>query len=359
MPYSSLFSEEKLKSVCSNIPEIGQIELTRLKFRERRRKFVFHAVIIVTASFLISWLFNHRTVFVIAIFYDIIICSVLWVKKVRIVYIELLAAFQEKLVKRYAEALLQDAQYYPKKYHSLLSYYESLLYMIDIDRDSGENYVAGKFDKTDLSFSYMHTEYNHTKNGIRTSWHTIFRGIFMKADCNKNFSGKTLVLPKSAEKYFGKFGKRQQRNAAGEMVYYINKQFKRNFVVYSTDPVEAKYLITLKIQEEMLKIQNMENKQFKKNFVVYSTDPIEARYLITPKIQEEILKIQNFLQTGFRLSFVNSHVFFAVGSKKIFVMNTSLSFKDTATHLHYMKGILKMLNLVHLLDLNVRIWTKK
>ncbi|MDR0558936.1 MAG: DUF3137 domain-containing protein [Prevotellaceae bacterium] len=328
MPDSSIFSEEKLKSVCSNIPDIGQIEQTRLKFRERRKKFVFHAVIIVTASFLISWLFNQGTVFAIAIFADIVICSILWFTTVQTVYNELLAAFQEKLVKRYAEALLQDARYYPKKYHSLQSYYESLLYMIDVDRDSGENYVAGKFDKTDLSFSYMHTEYKtvtHTKNGTRTSWHTIFRGIFMQADCNKNFSGKTLVLPDAAEKYFGRFGKWLQRNAgnaAGEMVY-------------------------------------MENKQFEKNFVVYSTDPVEARYLITPKIQEEILKIQNFLKTDFRLSFVNNHVFFAVGSNKIFVMNTSLSFKDTSTHLHYMKDILKMLNLVHLLDLNVRIWTKK
>jgi hypothetical protein len=49
--------------------------------------------------------------------------------------------------------ILPDAQYEPEKYHSLQVYHESLLFMIDVDRYNGANYVKGKFVKNKLELS--------------------------------------------------------------------------------------------------------------------------------------------------------------------------------------------------------------
>ena len=102
-----------------------------------------------------------------------------------------------------------------------------------------------------------------------------------------------------------------------------------------------------------------ENRKFEKEFVVYSTDPVEARYLITPKIQEEILSMKNILKTDFRLSFVSGHIFIAIARDRIFRLRPSLSFTDPATPRYYLRDILELLTLIHLLDLNIRIWTKR
>ncbi|MDR2466269.1 MAG: DUF3137 domain-containing protein [Prevotellaceae bacterium] len=235
--------------------------------------------------------------------------------------------FREKIVRNFVESLLQNGYYNPLKFHSLNEYYESLLYPAHVDRFKGANYASGKYEKTQLSFSFLHTEYEkveHTKNGTRKRRHTIFKGVFLCADCNKNFSAATVVLPDFAEKYFGGFGKWLQRtagNAAGQMVY-------------------------------------MENPDFEKAFAVYSADPVEARYLITPKMQEDILRIKKFLGKDVRFSFVNSKVFVAISRDDLFKVNPSLSFAKPETLDFYMKDMFDLLSVVKMLDLNVRIWGK-
>jgi hypothetical protein len=322
----NILSEEKINSIFGNIPDIEAMENLRLEFRKRKKIFVLTsiaAVILPVAAYIVFPMSGKVAVIVAAII-------LLGLSIFHLIYIspplgKLKSRFNENIIAHYVRSILSDAQYEPEKYHPLQTYNDSLLFMIDVDRHSGSNYVRGMFDKTDISFSYMHTEYKqvvNTKNGTKTTWHTIFRGIFMSADSNKRFSGKTLVLPDTAEKYLGGFGKWLQKktgSAIGEMVY-------------------------------------MENVKFEKEFVVYSTDPVEARYLITPKIQEQIFSMKKLLRKDLRLSFVNNSVFVAVSRDNIFQMNTSLSFTDKETLRYYMKDIMELLTLIHLLDLNIRIW---
>jgi hypothetical protein len=229
--------------------------------------------------------------------------------------------------------LLPGAEYDSTKCHSRSVYEHSLLYATGVDRYRGNNYVAGKLDKTALSFSFLHTEYktetydSKTKT-TRTTWHTIFQGVFMQMDSNKNFAGKTLVYPDTAEKYLGGFGKWLQKNT-GSGISGVGK------MVY------------------------MENVKFEKAFVVYSTDPVEARYLITPKIQEQILAMKHLLKKDLRLSFVNNSIYIAINRDNIFKLNDKLSFKEPETLRYYMRDLIELLTLIHLLDLNIRIWGRE
>jgi hypothetical protein len=329
MADNDIISEEKIKSILESIPEIEEMETLRLNVRKRSKIFIWVSLIAVLLLIGVTKIFwGTENIGIVMIISSIVVVVALLI--FYLIYVhpqsqKLKSSFQKNIVTHYIRSILPGAQYDPQKYHSLSTYYESLLFMIDVDRHNGGNYVEGIFDKTEISFSYMHTEYKqvtHTKNGTKTTWHTIFKGIFMNADCNKNFSGKTLVLPDTAEKYLGGFGKWLQKkagNSVGELVY-------------------------------------MENVKFEKEFVVYSTDPVEARYLITPKIQEQIFNMKKLLRKELRLSFVNKHVFIAISRENIFELKTSLSFTDEKTLRYYMKDIIELLTLIHLLDLNIRIW---
>jgi hypothetical protein len=322
----NIISEEKTNSICDSIPDIEEMENLRLNVRKRERIFILIATIAVifpVAGFILSS--AGRNGMIAAVIPVAIGLTVFYFVYVFSLRNRLKSQFHQNIISHYIQSILPGAQYEPEKYHSLQAYQESLLFMIDVDRHNGANYVRGMFDKTDVSFSYMHTEYKqvtHTKNGTKTSWHTIFKGIFMCADSNKRFAGKTLILPDTAEKYLGGFGKWLQKKAGsnvGEMVY-------------------------------------MENVRFEKEFVVYSTDPVEARYLITPKIQEQICSLKKLLRKDLRLSFVNNNVYIAISRDNIFQLDTSLSFTDHQTLKYYMKDIVELLTLIHLLDLNIRIW---
>jgi hypothetical protein len=325
----NIISEERINSICGTIPDIGEMESLRLKVRKRKKTLILISaiVVILLIAFIVVFIKSINVGIVIATFLIIFGLMIFYMTYLSPPLNKLKSKFNKSIISHYIQSILPGAQYEPNKYHPVKTYYESLLFMIDVDRHSGANYVHGMFDKTDVSFSYMHTEYKeitHTKNGTRTTWHTIFKGIFMCADSNKRFTGKTLVLPDTAEKYLGGFGKWLQKNAGnavGEMVY-------------------------------------MEDVRFEKEFVVYSTDPVEARYLITPKIQEQIFNMKKMLKKDLRLSFVNNNVFITISMDNIFQLNTALSFSDNRTLRYYMKDIIELLTLIHLLDLNIRIWGK-
>jgi hypothetical protein len=328
----NIISEEKINSICGSVPNIEAIENLRLKFRKRKKTFVLISVIAIIVLIII-FLSTYHGFFITSGVEVVIIAAVIVLFGLTIFYAiyispilsQLKSHFRKSIITHYIQSILPGAQYEPENCHPLRIYYSSLLFMIDVDRHNGANYVHGMFDKTDVSFSYMHTEYkqvSHTKNGTKTTWHTIFKGIFMCADSNKRFTGKTLILPDTAEKYLGGFGKWLQKkagNPVGEMVY-------------------------------------MENVNFEKEFVVYSTDPVEARYLITPKIQEQIFNMKKLFKKDLRLSFINNNVFIAVSRENIFQLNTHLSFTNNETLKYYMRDIIELLTLIHLLDLNIRIW---
>ncbi|MDR0814819.1 MAG: DUF3137 domain-containing protein [Bacteroidales bacterium] len=324
-----LFTEDKITSICAQVEDIDAMEELRLKFRKRRINFVLTAVAVIVMAVVVLSFNTGALVGTLTIVLPVVGLIVFYAFYVGTISANLHKRFQENIIKRYLAALLSDSEYEPERRHDIDVYNHSLLYTTSVDRYNGNNYVTGKLDKTALSFSFLHTEYktetHSSKSGTKTTWHTIFKGVFMQADSNKNFAGKTLVLPDTAEKYLGGFGKWLQKTtggAVGKMVY-------------------------------------LENVKFEKEFVVYSTDPVEARYLLTPKIQEQILAMKHFLKKDLRLSFVDNAIYIAISRENIFKLNVSLSFKKPETLRYYMRDLIELLTLIHLLDLNIRIWGRE
>lgn len=193
------------------------------------------------------------------------------------------------------------------------------------DRYSSEDLFHGKLGKTEIMFSEVHAEQKHTRrdsNGnTSTSWSTIFEGIFLIADFHKEFRSPVSVMPDFAEKTFGWFGRKLQKMGGG--------------------------------------LQRMENPEFEKYFVVRGSDPVEARYILTPKMQDCLVNLRTRVGEGVCIGFRDSRVTLAIPkSSDWFEANLYVP----ATDVKQIEGLLAQFwscfRIVEDLDLNTRIWTK-
>jgi hypothetical protein len=207
------------------------------------------------------------------------------------------------------------------------SYQQSGLFPHQYDRYTGDDFVTGKIDKTDFQFSELHTQYKQVTYGSKGQrqehWVTIFKGLFMHADFNKNFSGTTYVLPDTAERLLGSFGQSLQKlSGRGNLV-------------------------------------KLENVEFEKRFVVYSSDQVESRYILTPAIMEAMVNLDSRFDGDIYFSFVGSRVYFAKSlSTELFepnILRSGVNFGDMK-EMFDLFGLISAL--VQELNLNTRIWTK-
>lgn len=204
----------------------------------------------------------------------------------------------------------------------------SQLFSTKPDRYNSEDQIYGISGKTKLSFSEVHAEYKtetRTKNGTQTHWHTILKGIVFHADFNKHFNGITVVRPKDIGATFGAW-------------------ISKTMPIFSSSGRE---------------LVQLESPEFNRNFVTYSTDQVEARYILTPGMMERLCELNKRCSYTISVSFFDSSVFIAFPLNKNYfeppvhktLLDPNLLEEDTEV-IRFMYGIIKDL------DLNTRIWTK-
>lgn len=324
---NSLLKDEsqRVAGIFNNLSDtLSTLEDKRIKYRKR----VLIAAIIVAIGLIIGILlfnYNYWIVFII-----IGILSIFYYFYVSKPKKALDNDFKLNIVPCIIAEFFPEADFDCNGHISSSDYFRSRLFMKHVDSYDGKNYLSGHFGETHITFSQLHTQYKtetHTKNGTRTTWHTIFEGIFLIADNNKGFKGETIVLPDKAEKLFGGIGKWFQEKLGsqgrGELVY-------------------------------------LENPEFEKKFVVYSTDPVQARYLLTPSMQQYLVELHNHIgQNNLYVSYIGGEVNLALsGCFDLFMLNTKKSFNDVETLEYYTKELVHILKVIEILDLNTRIWGK-
>ncbi len=222
-------------------------------------------------------------------------------------------------------------RYSPKGCITRAQFRRSRLFSHGVDRYRGEDLVQGRIGSTDIRFSEVHAQYKTThtdgKGHTHTSWHTIFKGLFVIADFNKHFRGVTRVLPDVAERALGWFGQKLQ--GAFDV-------FERGELVKLEDP------------------------EFEREFVVYADDQVEARYILTPALMRRLLDFKRRAGRDVCFSFAGSSVHIAIStSRDMFEPDASRSFLDRAAMLAHLRDLQFATSVVKELDLNTRIWTKE
>lgn len=306
--------------------KLGALESIRKKILNRYLlTFLFLAGLIVGIFFLVS-LNPHESLIIISILGSVafLIWFIYETGKINRKYRE---SFKSGVVAEVVKLINPEWQYLFDHCMSQESYQQSGLFPHQYDRYEGDDFVTGQIEKTDFQFSELHTQYKQVTYGSkgqrREHWVTIFRGVFLHADFNKNFSGTTFVLPDTAERLLGKFCQSLQKmSGRGELV-------------------------------------KLENPEFEKQFVVYSSDQVESRYILTPTIMEAMVNLYKRFKGEIYFSFVGSRVYFANSiNEALFepnIFRSGVNFSD----MKEMYDLFEMISvLFHELNLNTRIWTK-
>jgi hypothetical protein len=224
--------------------------------------------------------------------------------------------------KKYKDEVLKpivEAQFpgimYEDDYHISQQMFNASNIFTRPDRFSGEDLFTGRLDATTFTFSEIHAEEKHEtkdKDGNKTTWYTtIFRGLFLIADFNKEIQNETYVYS-SGGKWFSRF-----------------KRVK------------------------------LEDVEFEDRFNVYSDDQIEARYILTPKMMQRIVELEDRFGAKLYLSFRGHNMYIGISqSYDMFEANIreEVSFQQVERFLEEVQSILDIIND---LDLNLRIWTKR
>lgn len=134
------------------------------------------------------------------------------------------------------------------KTKSIRGYIESLDLFDSFNRYYADDFIDGNYNGLDVQIQETELTYVRGSGKNRTET-TIFDGIFMMVDCNKKFNGATVIETDSLlGNCFGKSGL--------ERVKLEDPVFEKYFEVYTTDQIEARYLLTTSFMNRLVQISS-------------------------------------------------------------------------------------------------------
>lgn len=150
------------------------------------------------------------------------------------------------------------------------------------DRARFEDRITGQRGEVAFEFFEAHLEERRTErsNGqTRRRYVTVFRGQCLRFDFHKRFFGRTVVMRDAG--FFNVFGK-----------WFGRKGMDR---------------------------AALEDPSFEKAFEVYTSDQVEARFLLTPDMMQRLLDLETaFHGKKLRCAFVGNHLLIAVEGTDLF-----------------------------------------
>jgi len=303
-------------------PDLEFLEEKRLKIYNYLKK-VAIGLFLITAFILYlfkDYIFNSVDI----LFFIVIAVSGIFMFIYKIEMSGFSSLFKDQLIEKLVFFVDDKLKYSKNNYIREYEYRASSLFPQPVDRFSGDDFVSGKIDGVDIKFSEIHSEVKKKTDKGKTYWQTIFRGLMFVADFNKDFKGKTIVLPDNSEKLFGSFSHFFQAfSSRGELV-------------------------------------KMDNSEFEREFTIYSDDQIEARYILSHALMERILEYKKLVGKNLHISFARSNIYIAIGSNdKLFepkIYKKITSFDEVS---FYFKVISLTVDIVKHLNLNRRIWSKR
>ncbi len=233
--------------------------------------------------------------------------------------------FKERIIRPLVVFIDPNLRYNPTAYMPEADFVRANIVSQRIDKYGGDDYISGKIDGVDIALSDVYAQkISKDSKGNKTTT-TLFRGIFIKASFVKEFQGKMVVLPDSAQSLFGSY--------LGNILQSFN--FSRDDLVKMDDP------------------------EFEKYFVVYATDQIEARYILSHALMKRIVAFRKKVQHNISLSFIGGVVYIAVHYNSDSLEPTLFtSLKDYSVALEYIQTLYFALEVVNQLNLNSKIWSK-
>jgi len=191
-----------------------------------------------------------------------------------------------------------------------LDWFRSLDLLPHYDRSSVEDEVSGEIDGIGFAFQEAHLEVKRTrpsKRGTKTYYVDVFHGLIGMIDFHKPFSSTTIAS--------------------------ADKGLLNRIAGWAVPGQRAR----------------LESPDFEDRFEVYTTDQVEARYLLTPAFMERMIDLDRFFNGNLEFAFDNGRLLFAANHHANW-METRGSIADL-THESYVVNIIKDVTMIyHLID---------
>lgn len=311
-------------------PTLEQLETDRQLYRKRKRVHLL-------------WLFLPLPLFLLAGFLLetivlLIVLPVIWlITHLTIYYYRVgklggayLASYKTTVIPALAYAIDSELSYGAHQGIPESTFVGTELFNTSPDRYHTEDLIQGKYGKTFLQLAEVDAEERRTrrdsKGNRETYYVTIFDGLLLIADFHKHFHGRTFIFPDHSEKTFGNFARFFQKMGGRSDTNLIR----------------------------------LEDPEFENAFSVYSTDEVEARYILSTAMMRRILDMRKRFGKDIRIGFKASSLVLAVPHNRPYLEPDT---STPATDVQQIRGMLfelkYFLDTVEELDLNTRIWTKE
>ncbi len=233
--------------------------------------------------------------------------------------------FKAKIMLPLIKELDPHLEYLPQLHIPEHTFVHSKLFTSKPDKFSGNDLIRGEVEGIHIEISDIHAQKEHRNAKGNITWSTIFQGLFIVSEFNKNFKGQTVVLPDNAQNLFG--------DLVGNWLQANN--FSRN---------------------ELVKLDNV---AFEKEFVVYSSDQIEARYLLTHTLMSKLLHYRKKTQHPLSISFIGGKIYMAIAyNKDLFEASVFHSLLKYKIAMEYLGTLHLAIGIVQELQLNKKLWSK-
>ena len=305
-------------------PDLQELEEDRKKLA---KKLIFAGGVISSVSLAITYLiFINSSSHSETDFAPLFIggAAFMWTKK--LMSKDYTHEFKDNIIHPLIKQIDGSLKYSKNRSISQRHFQDSKLFKKDIDRYKGNDLVQGDIDGVKLNFSDVHAEYESRDSKGRRSWHTVFQGLFIVSNFNKDFKGSTVILPDKAEKSFGKL--------VGSWLQSKNMS-----------------------RDELIK---MDNPSFEKHFVVYGTHQVEARYILTHSMMQRLLNYKKRVQVPLNISFINNKIYLALEyNKDLFEPTVFSSLLKFELIQEYIRTLQLAVGIIEELKLNQQLWSKK
>ena len=156
--------------------------------------------------------------------------------------------YKQIVVSRVVSALGEGMTYTPESRFTKQDFLDMDLFEKRTEQWNAEDEICGR--KNTVSYSILEAKATRTEgSGKNRRTVTIFKGLIIRLDFNKNFQGHTVVVPDSESKILGGlFGEAESRRRK-EIARLENVDFEKLYSVYCTDQQEARYILTPKFME--------------------------------------------------------------------------------------------------------------
>ncbi len=186
--------------------------------------------------------------------------------------------------------------------------YDNFLIMpnYDLNISSTEDLVSGNYNNVNFVLEELHLKLKvqNSKGGSHKK--TVFKGLVMKLKFNKNFSGRTILKRDLGRLHnFGyKYELANKHNL--QKVELEDVQFENVFEVYSSNQIEARYLLTTSFMERLkgladfFKTKKIEASFYENNLLIafdksrnlFEITSIFREINIAKEINELLLEVQ-------------------------------------------------------------------